>query len=128
MSTDRSNLHPYLIQNCCYVVITYVVIAHGQGGSPLSEFRKILEEIFRKSTTFSVIFCKKFKNFSEFLQRLKTFVNKNTIKMGNIKVPPSYQRLFFSDIFQHLFKIFEKFLNIEQMKTPTTPLKAIHNK
>ena len=33
-----------------------------QGGSRLSEFRKIPIEIFRKSTTFSVTFCKKYKN------------------------------------------------------------------
>ena len=39
-----------------------ISIDHYQGGSRLSESRKIPEEIFRKSMTFSVTYCKKYKN------------------------------------------------------------------
>ena len=69
-----------------------------QGGSWLSELRKIPEVNLRKSTTFSVTFWQKvqksvtkiwtFEISATFLQKLKIFVNKNTIKMENIKVPP----------------------------------------
>ena len=45
-------------------------------------------------------------NLAEFLQKLKIFVNKN----GKCKSTP-LSMSFFSDIFQRLFKFFEKFLN-----------------
>ena len=49
-------------------ILTYV---HDQGGSRLPEFRKIPEEICRKSTTFSVNFCKKYKNQWQKLEHSK---------------------------------------------------------
>ena len=42
-----------------------------QGHRRLSEFRKIPEEIFQKSTTFSVTFCKKYKNQWQKFEHLK---------------------------------------------------------
>ena len=58
---------------------------------------KFLKKFFENQRLFQWLFVKSTKisdknlniwNFSEFLQNLKIFVNKNTIKMENIKVPP----------------------------------------
>ena len=67
------------------------------GGSRLSEFRKIPEDFFKNQQLFQWLFVKSTKisdknlniwYFSDFLQKLKIFVNKNIIKMENIKVTP----------------------------------------
>ena len=90
---------------------------------------KFLQKFFENQRLFQWLFVKRTKisdknlniwNFSDFLKKLKIFVNKNTIKMKNIKVPP-YQRLF-SVTFQRLF---EKFLQKWKCRLPPWFMKAI---
>ena len=85
---------------------------------------KFLQKFFENQRLFQWLFVKRTKisdknlniwNFSDFLQKLKIFVNKNTIKMKNIKMYP-LSTTFFSDISATFWKIPAK------IKMPTTSL------
>jgi len=110
------NVPFYWIENITNITVSFreVVDCRNSG--------KFLKNFFENQRLFQWFFVKSPKisdknlniwNFSDFLQKLKIFVNKNTIKLENIKVH-SYQRLFsetfFSDFWKFL-KIFENFLN-----------------
>ena len=90
---------------------------------------KFLQKFFENQRLFQWLFVKRTKisdknlniwNFSDFLKKLKIFVNKNTIKMKNIKMYP-LSTTFFSDISATFWKIPAK------MKMPTTSLASTHS-
>ena len=83
---------------------------------------KFLQNFFENQRLFQWLFVKRTKisdknlniwNFSDFLKKLKIFVNKNTIKMKNIKIYPLSTT--FSVTFQQLF---EKFLQKWKCRLP----------
>ena len=88
---------------------------------------KFLQKFFENQRLFQWLFVKRTKisdknlniwNFSDFLKKLKIFVNKNTLKMKNIKMYP-LSTTFFSDISATFWKIPAK------IKMPTTSLNVI---
>ena len=87
---------------------------------------KFLKKFFENQRLFQWLFVKSTKiseknlniwNFSEFLQKLKIFVNKNTIKMENIKVPP-YQRVFSVTFFSDFLKFLKSSWTNENFDYP----------
>ena len=98
------NITTFLRSHCDCVFTREVVDNRNLG--------KFLKKFFQNQRLFQWLFVKSTKisnknlniwNFNHFLQKLKIFVNKNTIKMENIKVTP-HQRLFSVTVFSDFLK------------------------
>ena len=67
------------------------MFTYEQGGSRLSEFRKIPGEFFGKSTTFSVTFCKKYENqWQKFEPQILMSIPKNGFKNPCVNIVIQY--------------------------------------
>ena len=113
-----------LISAVCLHFLTRKQIPFYREVADLRNVGKFLQKFFENQRLFQWLFVKRTKisdknlniwNFSDFLKKLKIFVNKNTIKMKNIKMYP-LSTTFFSDISATFWKIPAK------MKMPTTSL------